>query len=266
MLRAELQAQLERYRRLELRLAELECCGKINAAQAPPWAQAPDRAQIACFFMTPLRVLVSCSCGRGAGPPAIRDPSSLGATQTSVHGIPDCLQYCERFGRGDVRRTDACPEIRAPSTRPSARRGLPGGRRSAPTTSAACCARRNCCEPVRTSPLAGSVPISCARSRTPPSVRWSACSRRSGCATRPTVSCAASPGTWTSSTSSAASPRCRTTRSGWRSTTSRRATNGRHRPRTSSPRSRSSTRSSVRRSRSFATPPPPRCPSSPSPR
>ena len=44
----------------------------------------------------------------------------------------------------------------------------------------------------------------------------------------------------------------------WRSTTSGKTTNGRHRPRTSSPRSRSSTRSSVRRSRSCAIPSPPR--------
>ncbi len=178
----------------------------------------------------------------------------------------DCLQYCERSG-GDVGRTDACPEIRAPSsTPPQAPRGLPGGRRSAPTTWAACSARPSCCGPATTSRQAGSAPVNCGGPRTPPSARWSAGSRRPGCARRPTVSCAANPGTWTSSTSSAASRRCRTTRSGWRSTTSGKTTNGRHRPRTSSPRSRSGTRSSARRSRSCAIPSPPRCPSSPSPR
>ncbi len=71
--------------------------------------------------------------------------------------------------------------------------------------SAACSARRGCSPPATSSPPGSSTPGSSRRSRTRPSGPSWPCRRTSACSRPPTGSSAARPGTWTSSTSSAAS-------------------------------------------------------------
>ena len=80
-------------------------------------------------------------------------------------------------------------------------------RRSAPITSAACCVRPAAAGARRTPPPGGSRPASYATSRTRRSPTPSGCRRRSACSRQQTGSSGAARGTWTSSTSSAASPR-----------------------------------------------------------
>ena len=93
---------------------------------------------------------------------------------------------------------------------------------------------------------------SCARSRTRRSATRCACRRRSGWRRRPTASCAAPRGTWTSSTSSAASRSWRpTSRSSSRTPAA--ASCSRRRRCASTSRCGSTTRSSATTSRSCAT-------------
>jgi alpha-1,2-mannosyltransferase len=84
-------------------------------------------------------------------------------------------------------------------------------RRSVPIMSGACCGPSACCGRARSSRLASCPLRTCGRSRTTRSPRPCGCRKTPACARRPTVSSAGRPGTWTSSTPSAVSPRPRAT-------------------------------------------------------
>ena len=105
-------------------------------------------------------------------------------------------------------------EHREPADRQRERRARlwsprPAGpaRRSGPTTSAACYARPGCTRPGTTSPRARSPRPTCARPRMKRSSRRCGCRRRRVCSRPPTASSGGPPGTWTSSTPSAGSPK-----------------------------------------------------------
>jgi alpha-1,2-mannosyltransferase len=100
--------------------------------------------------------------------------------------------------------------------------------RSVPIMSGACCGPSDCSGPVNSSRPGSCPPRTCGRSRTTPSPRPSGCRKTSVSSRRRTVSSAGRPGTWTSSTPWAGSPRRPAT---WRcgSGTNRVRSNGRPR-------------------------------------
>jgi alpha-1,2-mannosyltransferase len=100
--------------------------------------------------------------------------------------------------------------------------------RSVPIMSGACCGPSDCSGRVNSSRPGDCPPRTCGRSRTTRSPRPSGCRKTSASSRRRTVSSAGRPGTWTSSTPSAGSPRRRAT---WRcgSGTNRARSSGRPR-------------------------------------